>query len=151
LGWRWVGIAAVVVVAVLAYSAWNKQRSAQTVVPGVSPVPEAKAPKPKPAAAEQPSPDPRDATRVRPDRERTDRPGDAQQTALEEFRKKTAQEFKSADRNGDGYLSREEIQGRFTFIEREFQRGDTDGDGRISPDEFWRIRRFQAEQRLKRQ
>jgi serine/threonine protein kinase len=152
-GWRWVGIAVVLLVAVLAVSAWNKQRSAQTVAPGVSPAPEAKAPKPrpKPAAGEQPSADPRDTTRARPERERADRPGDTQRTELEEFRKKIAQEFKSADRNGDGYLSREEIQGRFTFIDREFQRVDTDGDGRISLEEFWRIRRFQAQQKLKKQ
>jgi len=152
-GWRWVGIAAVLLVAVLAVSAWNKERSAQTAAPEVLPAPEAKAPKPrpKPAAGEQPSADPRDTTRARPERERADRPGDTQRTALEEFRKKIAQEFKSADRNGDGYLSREEIQGRFTFIDREFQRVDTDGDGRISSEEFWRIRRFQAQQKLKKQ
>jgi len=47
-------------------------------------------------------------------------------------------------------LSRDEIQGRFTFIEREFGRVDADGDGRISPDEFWQLRRFQVEQRLKK-
>ncbi|MGH8699716.1 MAG: serine/threonine protein kinase, partial [Burkholderiales bacterium] len=95
-GWRWVAIAAVLLVAVLAISAWNKQRTAQTVAPGVSPVPEAKAPKPrpKPAAGEQPSADQRDTSRARPERERTDRPGDPQRSALEELRKKTAQEFK---------------------------------------------------------
>ena len=152
-GWRWVGIAAVLLVAVLAVSAWNKQRSAQTVAPGASPAPEAKAPKPrpKPAASEQPSADPRETSRARPERERTDRPGDKQRPALEEYRKKVDQEFRSADRNGDGYLTREEVQGRFTFIERGFGRVDADGDGRISQEEFWRMRRFQAEQRFKKQ
>jgi serine/threonine protein kinase len=151
-GWRWVGIAAVLLVAVLAVSAWNKQRSAQTVAPGAAPAPEAKAPKPrpKPAASEQPSADPRETSRARPERERTDRPGDAQRPALEEYRKKVDQEFRSADRNGDGYLSREEIKGRFAFIDREFQRVDADGDGRVSPEEFWRMRRFQAQQKLKK-
>jgi len=151
-GWRWVGIAAVLLIAVLAISAWNKQRSAQTVAPVASPTPEAKAPKsrPKPATSEQPSADPRETARARPERERTDRPGDKQRPALEEYRKKVGQEFRSADRNGDGYLSRDEIQGRFTVIEREFGRVDADGDGRISPDEFWQLRRFQAEQRLKK-
>ena len=149
-GWRWAGIAAVLLVAVLAISAWNRQRSAQTAAPGDSSSPEAKAPKlrPKPATGEQPSADPREISRARPERERTDRPGDQQRPALEEYRNKIEQEFRSADRNGDGYLSREEIQGRFAFIQREFQRVDTDSDGRISPDEFWQLRRFQAEQRL---
>jgi hypothetical protein len=147
-----VGIAAVLLVAILAISAWNKQRSAQTAAPGASPAPEAKAPKPrpKPAAGEQPSSDPRETLRTRPERERADRPGDAQRPALEEFRKKVAQEFKSADRNSDGYLSREEVEGRFPAIGREFGRVDADGDGRISPEEFWRMRRFQAQQKLKK-
>jgi hypothetical protein len=148
-----VGIAAVLLVAILAVSAWNKQRSAQGVTPGASPAPEAKAtkPRPKPAASEQPSADPRDTSRARPERERTDRPGDKQRLALEEYRKKVNQEFRSADRNGDGYLSREEVQGRFTIVEREFGRVDADGDGRISQEEFWRMRRFQAEQRARKQ
>ena len=149
-GWRWVGIAAVLLVAFVAISAWNKQRSAQTAARGDSPVPEAKAHKPRPAAGEQSSADPRDTSRTRPERERTDRPGDTQRPALEEFRKKIAQEFKSADRDGDGYLSRAEVQGRFPGIEREYGRVDSDGDGRISPEEFWRMRQFQAQQRLKK-
>ena len=150
-GWRWVGIAAVLLVAVLAVSVWNKQRSAQTAARGDSPAPEAKAPKPRPAAGEQPSADPREASRARPERERADRPGDTQRPALEEFRTKALKEFRSADRNDDGYLSREEVQGRFTALEREFQRVDADGDGRISPEEFLRLRRFQAQQRLRKQ
>ena len=90
-GWRWVGIAAVLVIAVLAFSAWNKQRSAQTAARGDSPAPEAKAPKPrpKPAAGEQASADPGEASRARPERERTDRPGDTQRPALEEFREES--------------------------------------------------------------
>jgi serine/threonine protein kinase len=148
-GWRWVGIAAVLLVAVLAVSAWNKQRSAQTAARGDSPAPEAKAPKPRPAAGAPSSADPRDTSRARPERERADRPGDTQRPALEEFRKKVAQEFKSADRDGNGYLSLAEIQGQFPGIEREYGRVDADGDGRISPEEFLRMRRFQAQQRLK--
>jgi len=153
-GWRWVGIAAVLLVAILAVSAWNMQRSAQTVAPGDSPAPEANAPKPRPtppAARVQPDDAaPSRPPRERPERDRADRPGDTQRPALEEYRKKVEQEFRSADRNGDGYLSREEVQGRFTVVEREFQRVDADSDGRISPEEFWRMRRFQAQQRLKK-
>jgi hypothetical protein len=36
-------------------------------------------------------------------------------------------------------------------MEREFGRVDADGDDRISPEEFWRMRRLQAEQRFKKQ
>jgi serine/threonine protein kinase len=151
--WRWLGIAAVLLVAVLAISAWNKQRSAQTAAPGDSPAPEATAPmpRPKPAAAEQPPADQRETARARPERERADRPGDKQRPGLEEFQRKVLQEFRSGDRNGDGYLSRDEVQAGFAGIEREFKRVDADGDGRISPEEFWRMRRFQAGQRFKKQ
>ena len=148
-GWRWAGIAAVLLVAVLGVSEWNK-RTVQTVAPGAGPSPEAQAPQsaPKPTAGEQPSAGPRRESRARPERERADRPGDTQRPALEENHHNVQQEFRSADRNGDGYLSREEVKGRFTFIEREFGRVDADGDGRISPDEFWQLRRFQARQKI---
>jgi serine/threonine protein kinase len=158
-GWRWVGIAAVLLLAVLAVSAWMKQRAAQTAAPGTArpapksaPAPEARAPMPgsKPGVAGQTT-DPRDFSRARPERERTDRPGDVPRPALEEFRKKTTQEFKSGDFDGDGYLSREEVQSRFPGIAREFQRVDSDGDGRISPEEFWQLRRYQAQQKFRKQ
>jgi hypothetical protein len=125
---------------VLAVSAWIKQSPPQT----------APKPWPKPSADQRPT-DPRDASRTRPERERADRPGDKPRTPQDEFRLKTLQEFRSADRNDDGYLSREEVRGRFAVIERDFGRVDGDGDGRISPEEFLRLRRFQAQQKLKKQ
>lgn len=156
-GWPWVGIAAVVLVSVLAVSAWNKQRPARTATPeatrpgpGVAPSFEATAPGPKPAI-EQPTFDPSDSARARPERERADRPGDQARPALQEYRRKTEQEFRSADRDGDGYLSRSEVRAQFAGIAREFERVDGDGDGRLSPEEFWRLRRFQAQQKLRKQ
>jgi len=151
-GWRWAGIAAVLLVAVLGVGEWNK-RTAQTVAPGAGPSPEAQAPRPapKPTAGEQPSAGPRWESRARPERGRADRPGDTQRSPLEEYHRNVEQEFRSADRNGDGFLSREEVKGRFTFIEREFGRVDADGDGRVSADEFWQLRRVQAQQKLRNQ
>ena len=49
-------------------------------------------------------------------------------------------EFELADRDGNGYLSRDEIHGRFPYIEQNFQDVDTDRDGRISADELVRLR-----------
>jgi serine/threonine protein kinase len=140
--WRWVGGAAALLIAVIAVSAWNKQRTD---------TPQAKAPKPWPKPAAPLSSDPRDLSRVRPERERVDRPGDKPRPALEEFRAKVLKEFRSGDRNDDGYLSRDEVRARFAGIEREFERVDSDGDGRISPEEFWRLRQFQAQQKFKKQ
>jgi serine/threonine protein kinase len=157
-GWRWAGVAAVLLIAVLAVSAWNKQRPAQTGSPGAAqPEPagatsyQAPTPKPRPGIAAEPSFDSRDDARARPDRERADRPGDKPRPLPEELRKKVLQEFRSGDRDGDGYLSRDEVRSRFPGIEREFQRVDGDGDGRISPDEFVRLRRFQAQQKFRKQ
>jgi serine/threonine protein kinase len=142
-GWRWVGIAAVLLVAIFVVSAWNKQRVAQK--------PQAT----QPGAADQPRRAQKDAAserplRERPERDRADRPGDEQGPELEKYREKVAEEFRSADRNGDGFLSSDEVRRRFPFIEREFQRVDADGDGRISPEEFWRLRQTQAQQKFKK-
>jgi serine/threonine protein kinase len=66
------------------------------------------------------------------------------------LKRETEAEFKAADTNGDGFLSQDEVRGRFPLIAREFQRVDKDGDGRISPQEFFDIRRAQLEKRLQR-
>lgn len=83
------------------------------------------------------------AERDRPPRERGPRPGD--RPDAEQIRKTAAQEFRAADSDGDDYLSRAEVSGRFPLIEREFNRVDADGDGKISQQEFLRLRRRQAE------
>jgi len=60
-------------------------------------------------------------------------------------------EFAAADRDGDGYLSRAEVSGRFPAVSRNFEEVDTDGDGRISRAEFWQFRRKMAAGRMQRQ
>jgi hypothetical protein len=75
----------------------------------------------------------------RPSRDREARPADA------ELARKVAAEFRAADRNADDYLSRDEVHGRFNFIDRQFDRVDTDGDGQISPLEFQHLRSRQAQ------
>ena len=64
------------------------------------------------------------------------------------FRREVEAEFRSADTNGDGYLSPDETRGRFPGISREFQQADSDGDGRISLREFAQVRRMQFEKRF---
>lgn len=62
-------------------------------------------------------------------------------------RERVSAEFRGADRDGDGYLSPAEVEGRFPLIAREFSRIDRDGDRRISLDEFTELRRLQVEAR----
>ena len=52
-------------------------------------------------------------------------------------------EFDGADGDANGYLTPDEVKGRFSFIERNFALVDSDRDGRISVDEFWQLRRKQ--------
>ncbi len=52
-------------------------------------------------------------------------------------------EFSSADRDGNGFLSPDEVRGRFPFIERNFSMVDANGDGRISPSELAELRKRQ--------
>ena len=67
------------------------------------------------------------------------------------LRRETEIDFKSADANRDGFLSPDEVRGRFPVIAREFQRVDKDGDGRLSPQEFFQARRIMLERRLGKQ
>ena len=161
-GWRWVGIAAVVVAVVLAVGSWNKRRSAETAqapggLPGAPKValphdPKAPGPAPSGAVGGREGFAPVDRPpRERPERDRADRPGEESRSDFDKRRQMVLQEFRSADRNGDGYLSQDEVRGRFPFIEREFGRVDADRDGRVSPEEFWQLRQMQAQQKFKRQ
>jgi len=128
-GWRWLAFVAVLLLLVGLAAAWLKQRRAAQQARQPAPVERQLMPGPRMA------PD-------RPSRDRSDRPGEA----LEALKDRAQREFGDADRDGDGYLSRAEVVGRFPLIEREFARVDADGDGRISRQEFFRLRRFQARQ-----
>ncbi len=168
---RWVGITLAALAVLAMATVWNKQRQARSpepppqvaqpaiIVPPEPAVEQTPAPKPQPRVRVQSVPPAagaradrapvRDAValppiiaddRERPSRDREPRPGDA-----ERVRTAAVAEFRAADRDGDGYLSRDEVRGRFPAIERLFDRADADGDGRISTREFTRMRGQQAQ------
>jgi len=128
---HWVFLAIGALVLVVAVVAWNRQgdRMRQPDAPAGT--------GPQTLPKTGPAPD-------RPSRDRPERPGDERDAS----RELAQREFRSADRDGDGYLSRSEVAGRFPVIEREFDRVDADHDGRISPQEFLRLRHFQVRERF---
>jgi len=63
------------------------------------------------------------------------------------FLREVTEQFKAADADRDGYLSRGEAE-RFPALARRFAMVDQDGDGRISVREFAQARREQLERRL---
>ncbi|HKA43884.1 MAG TPA: EF-hand domain-containing protein [Burkholderiales bacterium] len=155
-GWGWIGVAIALAVAVAGMAAWNAQR-----VPEKSPQasagressprpafkPDARSPEnarlpPRPAVMAEP---PQGSIPDRPPRDRVDRPGD-ENPGLEQLRRAAEQEFRAADADGDGFLSRDEAR-HFPVLARDFERTDADGDGRISVQEFVRLRRLQARER----
>jgi hypothetical protein len=73
-----------------------------------------------------------------------------QQDPSQRIQRELAREFKSADANGDGYLSPEEMR-RFPALAQHFKRVDQDGDGRISSAEFMAAKRVILERRLNKQ
>jgi hypothetical protein len=74
----------------------------------------------------------------------------ARQERLEGFVEKGQAEFRTADANGDGYLSREEAA-RFPALAQHFKTVDRDADGRISQREFLLAKRAILERRLSKQ
>ncbi len=98
---------------------------------------------PVPAPVVEPTPKPEPAFHDRPGRDRDERPGPTEDK--KDKLRMAEQEFRGADLNGDGYLSPDEVRGRFPLIEREFRRVDADGDGRVSLQEFQQFRRMRGE------
>ena len=93
--------------------------------------------------------DPRPSRELAPEadpRERPSRP-DTTPSVPERARERLGEDFRSADRDGDGYLSQAEVEGRFPGIARDFAKVDLNGDRRISLDEFIELRRQQFEGR----
>ena len=50
-------------------------------------------------------------------------------------------EFIAADRDGNGYLSPDEVRGRFPAVDKNFSAVDANHDGRISLGELWEYRK----------
>ena len=75
----------------------------------------------------------------------------AAEVNVQRLKQEVEREFRSADANGDGYLSLDETRARFPFVAREFARVDKDGDGRISLPEFMQAKRAMLERRLGKQ
>ncbi len=77
-------------------------------------------------------------------RERPSRP-DTASPIPERARERVTEEFRGADRDGDGYLTSSEVEGRFPAVARDFGKVDSNGDRRISLQEFTDLRRQQFE------
>lgn len=154
--WRRIGwIAFWVIAAVIAFG-WYKRRPP----PPVEPAPVARSlrqPPPvqvqvvplAPPSADIVAPADRPSREFAPGadpRERPSRP-DTGGSISDKARERVSDEFRGADRDGDGYLSPLEVEGRFPVIARDFGSVDRDGDRRISPDEFAELRHRQFENR----
>ena len=72
---------------------------------------------------------------------------DSGSAVADRARERVGEEFRGADRDGDGYLSPLEVEGQFPVIARDFGSVDRDGDRRISLHEFVELRRRQFENR----
>jgi hypothetical protein len=71
-----------------------------------------------------------------------------EESVKQQLKKDFEVQFRTADANADGYLSPDEVRGRFPMIAKEFARVDADNDGRISMREFLQFRRQQLERKF---
>ncbi len=176
-GWPWMRALVLVVVAVVIIGVWHKHRvgqqralerehaaiapparapvsthvaapvqatSASQIVAPAQPVPASPAAQGDDASASAQAPD-------AAEKARTSTPASAPALSEEQtqrLRREAEKQFRSADADGDGYLSPREVRAHFPYLAQHFRRIDTDGDGRISFDEFLAVRREQMERRL---
>jgi len=75
---------------------------------------------------------------------------DAPNGQLEQFLEKSKADFRAADANGRGALSRAEVARHFPAVAREFERYDRNSDGQLSLEEFVDARRALFERRFNR-
>lgn len=157
-GWRHLGLGLLLVLALLVGIDWHR-RNPQAPPPTVpaaaaTQAPLAAEPPPAPAADAAPAAESlvprtvdtlpsREVAPAADPRERPPRP----ELVPDRVRERSNADFRAADRDGDGYLSPAEVEGRFPVIAREFSRVDRDGDRRISAEEFANLRRMQLEKR----
>jgi serine/threonine protein kinase len=128
---RWPIIVVLVLLGIAGFGMWKKQR-APAPSPATVPVPAATAPA-APTVAQDTQEDP------------------SQRDKTPRLRQEIEREFKSADANGDGYLSIEEARARLPAVAQNFKRVDRDDDGRISLVEFIAAKRALLERRLNKQ
>ncbi len=144
--WRRVGWGAAVLFAAVIALGWYKRRPEPPPAAIAAPAPQLT---PAPQPPRRAPMDQRPSREFGPGADQSERPPrpDARNSGLDRARERVSGEFRDADRDGDGYLSAAEVEGRFPFIARDFGRVDRDGDRRISLDEFADLRRLQSQQR----
>jgi serine/threonine protein kinase len=155
--WRRVGWALFWIIVLALVAGWYKRRPADPPEPPPLPASHEKplrapvkvevVPVPLPPSKPGDPVLPADMIEVRP--VAPPRPAPGAETAAvpipERARARVAEEFRGADRDGDGYLAPNEVEGRFPVIARDFGGVDANGDRRISLDEFTELRRRQFE------